>query len=191
MKRMFVLTLVLTLVLALTLPAAAFAKRGGVPAHGNGKGTVASAPDESVSPEEAPADPGKVKKDKKKDKDVAGEDEGVEPGDDVDGETPDLESEPVDESAEKLTGIENALSRLQRNLARKQAAFEAGKAKGLPAGLQATIAKFMSWLGIDPGAEADDDEGSDETSGTVEPELPDGADDEDPDPEIPEVSADE
>ena len=36
----------------------------------------------------------------------------------------------------------------------------------------------MSWLGIDPAAEAENtDEGSDETSGTVEPEPVDDADD--------------
>jgi len=47
----------------------------------------------------------------------------------------------------KLTGIANALSRLQANLARMQAQFDAGRRSALPSGLIATIAKFMSWLG--------------------------------------------
>jgi hypothetical protein len=47
----------------------------------------------------------------------------------------------------KLTGIANALSRLQANLARMQAQLEAGRRAALPGGLVATIAKFMAWLG--------------------------------------------
>jgi len=62
--------------------------------------------------------------------------------------------------------------------------MDAGLRSALPEGLQATIAKFMSWLGIDPAAEADDaDESSEEASGTVEPEPADEAEDVAADPE--------
>lgn len=47
----------------------------------------------------------------------------------------------------RLTGIANALSRLQANFARMQAQLDAGRRAALPGGLVATIAKFMSWLG--------------------------------------------
>lgn len=188
MKRMLTLTLILTLVLALAMPAAAFAKRGGVPANGkdNGRGAIRSGEVDADEPSDKPGKDKDGKKDKSDADDLV---EGVEL--EVEGEEA-VEGDEVVEAEEKLTGIANALSRLQRNLARKQAAFDAGTAKGLPAGLQATIAKFMSWLGIDPAAEAEDiDEGSDETSGTVEPELVDELDDEDADSETPEAPVDE
>jgi hypothetical protein len=47
----------------------------------------------------------------------------------------------------RLTGIANALSRLQANLARMQAQLDGGRRAALPGGLVATIAKFISWLG--------------------------------------------
>lgn len=174
MRRLLTLTLVLTLILALALPAAAFAKRGGIPAKDNGKSNK-SAPaitaEEPAAPGDAvETDNGKDKKDKK---DKAVGDESLE------GEDLEDESEAVDEGEEeltepeKLTGIENALSRLQRNLERKQEQYQAGLRKGLPTGLQATIAKFMSWLGMDPIEDVDDGEDSEETSPTPEPESPD------------------
>lgn len=168
MKRLIALTLVMALVLALALPGMAFAKKGGVPANGkdNGRGSI-------VAPAELPDDVGKNKpKDKAKDEPVPAEE--LE-GEELEGEeAPDLESddEVAEEPAEKLTGIENALSRLQRNLERKQAQFQAGLRKGLPSGLQATIAKFMSWLGMAPPDEIEGGNESNETSPTVEPELP-------------------
>lgn len=170
MKRLLTFTLVFALVLALALPAAAFAKKGGVPANGKGH-SAAVAPSSDTAPDVKDNGKGKDKI-KAAGDELAGEElEGDEPADDV--EAPDVEDgdEASDEPTEKLTGIANALSRLQRNLARKQAQFEAGKGGGLPAGLQSTIAKFMSWLGMDPAdeVEGDDDESS-ETSPTVEPE---------------------
>lgn len=184
MKRMLVLTLVLALVLSLALPAAAFAKRGGVPAKGNGKAAVQAAAEEAPATEEAPdalaAPEGKdkdKKKDKRQDAAEAEEPEGTEPEDTDDAPA-------IEEPTEKLTGVENALSRLQRNLARMQADVDAGTRDALPAGLQSAIAKFMMWLGIDPAAEAENtDEGSNETSGTVEPGPTDDADDTVVDPE--------
>lgn len=50
----------------------------------------------------------------------------------------------------KLTGIANALSRIQRNLARMQAQLDAGQRTALPAGLLSVVEKFMAWLGITP-----------------------------------------
>lgn len=57
----------------------------------------------------------------------------------------------VDPSATpKLHGVENALGRIQRNLAGMQAQVDAGERTSLPAGLAAVVAKFMAWLGITP-----------------------------------------
>jgi hypothetical protein len=172
MKRTLTLVLVLALMLSLVFPTIALAKKGGVPANGKSVGNAAVAASEDTEPTEDPADvpeSGKDKaKDKQKGKGGSTESGDVDPSDEASGTAP-----------AKRTGVENALSRLQRNLERMQTQLEAGKRTGLPEGLQSAIAKFMSWLGIDPAAEAENtDEGSDETSGTVEPEPVDDADDE-------------
>lgn len=57
-------------------------------------------------------------------------------------------------SAPKLTGIANALSRIQRNLARMQAQIDAGQRTELPAGLVSVLSKFLAWLGIPPASGA-------------------------------------
>lgn len=190
MKRLFTISLVLALVLALSLPGIAFAKKGGVPANNKAKAATAVPAGESDDSAPAQGNRNGNGKDKPKDKAVGveeleGEDlEGDEPEDGV-TDPADGEGDEVGEApAEKLTGIENALSRLQRNLERKQAQFQAGLRKGLPSGLQATIAKFMSWLGMDPepAEEPEDGEESDEASETVEPEEPG---DDVVDPELP------
>jgi hypothetical protein len=166
------------MVLALAVPAAAFAKKGGVPANGNGNGKSAPA----VAPlgdqdEDAPApvhEKGKGK-DKAKGAVEAEEEEAVSDddateGDELEADEP-ADGEESEEPPAKLTGIENALFHLQRNLERKQAKFAAGEDAKLPKGLQATIAKFMSWLGIEPtDDEATEGDGSVETSPTVEPD---------------------
>lgn len=180
MKRTLTLVLVLTLVFLLVFPAAAFAKRGGVPANGKDK-VAASQSDDVVKGKD---------KDKKKDAVESDEDaEGVESGDDaVEGD------EDAEAPEEKLTGRENALARLQRNLARMQLKMEAGLRDALPEGLQATIAKFMSFLGIDPADEAENiDEGTDVADDAEETEEPaDEAEDVDAGDETPlESPADE
>ncbi|MBE0476909.1 MAG: hypothetical protein IBX62_07430 [Coriobacteriia bacterium] len=74
--------------------------------------------------------------------------------------------------AERPRGVENALSRIARNLERMQERVDAGLRKQLPPGLLQVVDKFMAWLGIVPGAgETPDDgvPGSDETSPTVPP----------------------
>lgn len=77
----------------------------------------------------------------------------------------------VDPSATpRLHGIENALSRIQRNLARMQAQVDAGKRASLPAGLVAVAAKFMAWLGITP-APSPTPTPTPEPTGTVEPTI--------------------
>lgn len=170
MKRLLALTLVLTLVIALAIPGVAMAKRGGVPANGKGHNAAVAPAGDSND------DPADVKgKGKGKDKSGITDDDSTESP-----EADDQDASEGDEAAapEKLTGIENALSRLQRNLERKQLQFAEGLRDALPAGLQATIAKFMSWLGIEPTDGTVDGEGSQETSPTVEPQLPDDTIDE-------------
>ena len=176
MKRNLTLLLILTLVLSLALPSAALAKKGGIPADGKsaGKATDVVESASEDAPAEAPEDAIEDGSGKDKQKDKGNGKKGAESS----------EPEGSDETSPtvevKRTGVENALSRLQRNLERMQTQLEAGKRTGLPEGLQNAIAKFMSWLGIDPPSdEAENtDEGSDETSGTVEPEPVDDADDE-------------
>lgn len=170
MRRNLTLVLILALVLALAFPTVALAKRGGIPANGkpngNAPAAAAEAGDEGTS---VPADkPGKSE-DKGK-KETAGE---VTPAvEETEAEDPEGEEAAQPEQPEKLTGVENALSRLQRNLERMQAQLEAGTRDSLPEGLQSAIAKFMSWLGIEPPSEEAEntDEGSTETSGTIEPD---------------------
>lgn len=176
MKRNLALLLIMALVLSLVLPSAALAKKGGIPANGTSARKAADVV-ESES-EDAPAEgPGDAVEDgsgKDKQKDKGYGKKGAEAGE------PEGSDEASPAAGVKRTGVDNALSRLQRNLGRMQAQLEAGKRSGLPEGLQNAVAKFMSWLGIDPPSdEAENtDEGSDETSGTVEPEPVDDADDE-------------
>jgi len=175
MKRTFALLLILSLVVCVAFPSVALAKKGGIPANGKSVGraaeTVESAGDEASADEPSDAVEDGSGKDKQKDKGNGKK------GAEADEPQGSEETSPTAEM--KRTGVENALSRLQRNLERMQAQLEAGKRTGLPEGLQRAIAKFMSWLGIEPPSdEAENtDEGSDETSGTVEPEPADDADD--------------
>jgi hypothetical protein len=142
--------LVVALLFALAVPAAAFAK-GGPPDHANGKAkgkapvaTPVAPEAEEAAEEPAPA-PVKEKKAKKVKAGVAAS-EGVEDPEADEGDGDEVAPEPE----AKLTGIANALSRLQANLARKQADLDAGKRSHLPMGLQKAIEKFMGWLGITP-----------------------------------------
>lgn len=176
MKRNLALLLILTLVLSLALPSAALAKKGGIPANGKSAGRAPDA-GESASedaPAEALEDAVEDGSGKDKQEDQGKGRKGVEAGEPEGSD----ETSPTPEV--KRTGIKNALSRLQRNLERMQAQLESGERTELPEGIQKAIAKFMSWLGIDPPSdEAENtDEGSDETSGTVEPEPVDDAGDE-------------
>ncbi len=163
MRRTLAIVLVLVLALSLAFPAMALAKRGGVPANDKGGPDAASA-----AAEHAQDAPGRDKADSS-DAEEDDETTAANHGQDKDRGRSDEASATAEP---KLTGVDNALSRLQRNMERMQAQLEAGTRKGLPSGLQATIAKFMKWLGIDPasGEAENTDEGSTETSGTVEPE---------------------
>lgn len=171
MKRTIAVAIVLALVLSLALPAAALAKRGGVPAKGSGRGHTPAIVDgqEQGSGEVGATEPvpGKGKgKSKLSDEDaVADPDEGSGIG-------------PAP-SEETSRGVENALWRIERNLERR---LMAGKAA--PAGLVAVIAKFREWLGLDDGTEPepgtedsepgseDPEAGDEEPEPTTEPECP-------------------
>lgn len=195
MKRTLVITLVLALILALALPGVALARKGGVPAGGNGKGrapAAVEAPDEVAEDGTEAPSRGKgngADKDKGKPESAGSKGKGASAGDESgDGEQArdrardrartQEHSEDASGSPEpKRTGIANALSRLEANLARMQAQLEAGERTNLPPGLQRAIAKFMSWLGIAPDDGtvpddgADSDDGSEEPTGTVEPTM--------------------
>jgi len=149
-KRTIAVAIVLALVLSLALPAAALAKRGGVPAKGNGRGhTPAIVGGEdggtgeggATDPVSDPApDKGKGKgKDKADKPQVAGDDS-------EDGEVGD---EPARSEETTPPGWEVALSRLQANRARMEEKMAAGLRKSLPPGLLSAIAKFMERLGIE------------------------------------------
>ncbi|MFU8890793.1 MAG: hypothetical protein ACNA76_03925 [Anaerosomatales bacterium] len=112
-------------------------------------------------------------------------------------ETPEPEDVGEPAGPAKLTGIANALSRIMANIERAEARVEAGQKSHVPQGLLNVLAKFLGWLGIDaePEIDADDpalddpgltdpgngsdeetstplpDDGSEEDTVTVEPEL--------------------
>ncbi len=177
MKRTLALIVAFAVAFTFVLPSIALADKGGVPNEKSGKTAPApdeegdavrpGKPDKAAKPEKGPKDepPGKAKQ---KAKELEGSEDGsatVEPERDRDRD-------------QDRSGIENALSHLETNLARMQADLDAGLRKQLPPGLVKVIEKFMSWLGIgtdgeEPPAGPDDgledDEGSVEETGTVEP----------------------
>ena len=175
MKRTIAAAIILALLLSLTLPAMAFAKRGGVPANSNGRGhardiagaeqgTASSESDTFVEPAPGPAPapvPGKGKA-KAHGKAEKAADGAADPtGDDGDSPAPSWETTP--------TGLENALSRVRANLERMQAEFDAGTRKNVPPGLQRVVAKFMAWLGLGAPDGADDAPDGGEAVGGEEP----------------------
>ena len=152
MKKSTIIALILVLVLSLALPAAAFAKKGGVPANGKDKGANAQKADKVKGP-----------------KDKGGTDEALEV---VEGEEAPL----PDGEVTLPPGWETAYASVKSNLDRMQAAVDAGFRKQVPPGLQRVVAKFMERLGIEAADEGDDlpdgddlFDGSDESSDTVEP----------------------
>lgn len=96
------------------------------------------------------------------------------PEDSID-ETPSVDvTETVE--PERKTGIENALSRIQANIARAEGKVAAGQKEQVPPGLLRVLEKFLAWLGltaVDPvpadPVTPEDPNGSDETTPSVEP----------------------
>ncbi|MCL4553861.1 MAG: hypothetical protein M1617_07200 [Actinobacteria bacterium] len=73
------------------------------------------------------------------------------------GTTPSVDATPVVDP-EKLTGLANALSRIQRNIERAEAKVAAGQKEQVPPGLLRVLEKFLAWLGlapVDPAPPAD------------------------------------
>lgn len=136
MKRTIALIALLTLLFALLVPSAAFAGKGGVPGKPGGEKVQKHA---TVSgDDEAPAVKGKGK-----DKPKAAEAEDAD-------EAPEAPEAPEGEETEERAGVANALASIQANLTRMQADLDAGLRKQLPPGLVRVMAKFMSWLGMEP-----------------------------------------
>lgn len=172
MKRIIASVLVLALIIAFALPGVAAADKGGVP-NGNSAKAGKTAPEDAEGEDGVePSKPGKSGEPHGKPED------GVPPGqakDKVNGAEGEDVEEPLDledpadgedeEDAGKQRGIENALSRLERNLARIQERVDAGLRKRLPQGLVNTINKFMMWLGLVP----DDTDLEQPEVGTEEP----------------------
>lgn len=175
MNRTLISLVCVLLVALLVLPAVAYA----TPGNGKGNGKAASGIEESGVAQ------GKGKA-KGKDKSWKGghalEEEAGDPGgteEPEDGEEPEPSAE--DESG-PLSGIANALSRIQANIAKAEAKVEAGTKRQVPPGLLKVMAKFMAWLGIapeepdvpeDPAPEEPDEPGDDDSevpTGTVEPD---------------------
>jgi len=136
---------------------------------------------------EATAEPGsKAKKDKGVD---ALADDGAVESDEASGAVKEKKnknriqvqaSEEGSETVEpKLTGIANALSRIQTNIERAEAKMLDGTRKALPQGLLSVYDKFMSWLGITPEDDAPDGDTPLE-EGMEDPDDPDAGEPGDP-----------
>lgn len=156
MKRALAVTTVVLLVAAL-FPVAAFGAPGG---NGNGKGQSATTQGEKL----------RGNGHRIAGTETSGTTEGrIPPGQARKNRSADASASAEGTSTPKLTGIENALSRLQCNLVRMQAQIDAGQRTALPAGLVSVVSKFLAWLGIAPDASAAAPSGTVESSGTVEP----------------------
>ena len=184
-KRTIAVAIIFALVLSLALPAAAFAKRGGVPASGNGRGHTQASPGadeegaESGATEPAPGPVPEEGKGKSKADKATSRQEGIAEDleDDEGGE------EPLRSRETTPPGWAIALSHLEANRARMQAQIDAGVRKSLPPGLVSVIAKFMERLGIVEVPAEDDAAGDDATDadGTEDDEATeDGGTVEDP-----------
>ena len=175
MKKTLSIALVLALVLALSVPALAFAGKGGVKGPSNGSRAAERASAASADDGQAPVNGKKSPKAPKKGAHEA-------PDEAPDTDVADASSETsVPMSPGKRKGITNALSRITATLERMQADLDAGLRKQLPPGLVRVMEKFMGWLGesadgdLEPGVL--DGTGPDESidtgsSGQTE-ELPD------------------
>ncbi len=64
---------------------------------------------------------------------------------------PTASAEPTQAPRPGAKGRENALSRIQANIAKAEAKIAAGTKKQIPPGLLKVLAKFLGWLGIAPG----------------------------------------
>ncbi len=155
MKRTIAVLLACVMVLVLAAPSAALA--AGKSGKSKGSGSASHGKGQSV-------DKVRGKSGEHKDKDADETDDAKTPP----GQAKKAERASEETSAQpKLTGIENALSRIQRNLERMSAKMAEGKRTSLPSGLLAVAAKFISWLS--GGAPSGEPSGTVEPTSTVEP----------------------
>jgi hypothetical protein len=82
-------------------------------------------------------------------------------------------------AAGKQHGIENALGRIEANIARAQARVAEGTMERVPPGLLRVLEKFLGWLGLSPAP--DDTDATDE--GDVADDPGDASEEEPPTPE--------
>ena len=182
MRKILAVLTTAVLLSALVLPATALAARGG-----NDK---AKSTPPGQAKKEAPVDPGKPDKGPKADRgvDALESEDGTQTAEKIRRKDRDQVRDSAEDSATaepKRTGISNALSRIEANLARAQQQVLDGTRKALPPGLVRVYEKFMSWLGLTPedGTPPDDstipDDGIDDPEGsedgTSTPDPDDGS----------------
>lgn len=187
MRRMLAVLLSSLLVASLACPAVALAAKGNADsARGKSQapGQARKAQEQPYDSEgETDASPGTRAKDKAKK--AAGVSDARASEDDtgtaqVKDRTRTRNAEESSDTVEpKRTGIANALSRIQANIARAEAKVAAGTKSQLPPGLLRVMDKFLSWLGLspdtpseEPGDGTDQPEDSAEESATP---VPDGS----------------
>lgn len=172
MNRTMRMAICVALATLLVAPAAAFAgKPESTPGRASAPGQVKKATGESGdvvvdADSDGDADAGKGRsKDKRKDGDNGKE--ARERGDNAFGS-----DEASGTADRKRVGIENALSRVQRNVDRAETRIEAGTAGAVPPGLMRVLEKFLGWLGLANIVEVDegpDPDPAGETTTTMEP----------------------
>ncbi len=186
MKRLPAILVSALLVVSLAFPAAALAAKGG---NGSEKGKShapgqvrkadANPLDESATTDVGPGNRGKNStRGASGSTDAHASENGTETLKAKDRKRIRNAEESSDTIEPKLTGIANALSHIQSNIAKSEAKVAAGTKSHVPAGLLGVADKFLSWLGLtpitpstDPGDESDLPEDSAESSTTPVPDA--------------------
>ncbi|MBN2405641.1 MAG: hypothetical protein JXE06_08680 [Coriobacteriia bacterium] len=185
MRKLVAVLTAAVLMAVLAFPSTAFAFKGG-----NGK--VKSIPPGQAK-KEAPVEPGAKSQKPDKGVDAIDSEDGDDVADPAEDATQDersqnkayknkhreqvMASEDGSGAVEpKKTGVSNALTRIEANLARAQQKVLNGTKRALPPGLVHAYSKFMTWLGLTPEAPAPDetvdpDEGVEDSGPSLESVL--------------------
>lgn len=204
MKRSLAILASALLVASLAFPAAALAAKGGNgsargkdQAPGQARRADTNPLDENAAVDAGPGNRGNGSaKEKPGQTDAHASEDGTETAKVKDRTRTRNAEESSDTIEPKRTGIANALSRIQANIAKAEAKVAAGTKSHVPTGLLRVADKFLMWLGLTPdtppvapgddpdlpedSAETSDtpvpDDGSTEPTPTPDPELADPLD---------------